>query len=175
MIDDGKINLIVIGIVSIIISTIFTFNSSNSRYIGEIKTEDQVLAIPVITLSNNMQSYSIENMLPGDEQEYLFQVSNVEGQQNNEILLSYCFKITKQSEIPLEIEIYEVLANGTEQKIMINDNISENINMNVVSLESDKVTKNYKLKIIWPENDNSFEYAGQIINMNVTLEATQVI
>jgi len=172
---DKKRNLIVLGIVCIIISTIFTFNLSNSRYMGEIKAQEQILAIPIITLSNNTQSYTIENMLPGDEQEYPFQVSNVDGQQNNEILLKCCFKINMQTTVPLKVEIYEVSTNGTERKLTINDNVTETFNMNVVTTEADKVTKNYKLKIIWDESDNSYEYAGQTINMNIMLEATQVV
>lgn len=158
----------------IIISTIFTFNLSNSRYMDEIKAEDEVLAVPIITLSNNVNNYSIENMLPGDIKEYIFQVSNVDGQQTNEILLTYYFKINMETIVPLEVEIYEILTDGTEEKITITNNVTEEFQMPLVEEEIDKVTKDYKLKIIWDESQNSYEYAGQTININITLEAIQV-
>lgn len=169
-----KRNLIFLCLACIIISTIFTFNLSNSRYMGEIKAEDEVLAVPIITLSNNTYSYSIENMLPGDANEYTFQVSNVDGEQANEILLTYYFKINMETIVPLEVEMYEILEDGTEEKITITNNVTEEFQMDVVAEEADKITKDYKLKIIWDESQNSYEYAGQTINMNITLEAIQV-
>ena len=169
-----KRNLIFFCLACIIISTIFTFNLSNSRYMGEISAEDEVLAVPIITLSNNTYSYSIEDMLPGDVNEYTFQVSNVDGEQTNEILLTYYFKINMETIVPLEVEMYEILEDGREEELTITDNTTEEFQMDIVVEETDKITKDYKLKIIWDESQNSYEYAGQTINMNITLEAIQV-
>ena len=54
-------------IILIIISTIFTFNVTSSRYMGEITTDNEIIALPVLTLSNNNQTYTITDMLPGDK------------------------------------------------------------------------------------------------------------
>lgn len=167
-------NLMFLFITCVIISTIFTFNLSNSRYMGEIKAEDEVLAIPIITLSNNTYEYSVEDMMPGDVREYLFQVSNVDEEKTNEILLTYYFKMNVDFIIPVELEMYEVLDNGKEQKIEINNNVTEEFKMDVVEKEENKITKNYKLKVIWDKSKNNYEYAGKKINMNITLEAIQV-
>lgn len=171
-----KNNLIIfVFLVCIIISTIFTFNLSNSRYIEQIKAEESVLAIPILTLSNNKASYLIENMKPGDVKEYTFQVSNVDGNQTNEILLSYYLKANIQADSPINIELYEILANDTEEKKSIVNNVSEEFQMGVVNKEADKVTKTYKLKVIWDIAKNSYEYAGKAIDIGLMLEAVQVI
>lgn len=170
-----KSNLIFMFLVCIIISTIFTFNLSNSRYIEEIKAEEKVLAIPILTLDNNKATYLIENMIPGDMREYLFQVSNVDGSQTNEILLTYYFKTNIESDTPISIELYEILENGVEEKKSIINNVSEEFQMSIVNQESDKILRNYKLKVIWDESQDSYEFAGQEINFDIILVAEQVI
>ena len=175
MSKNKKRNLIFLYVACIVISTIFTFNISNSRYIGEIKAEDEILAVPIITFSNSRYNYVIKNMLPGDVKEYIFQVSNLDGEKTNEVLLTYCFKINMETIIPLKIEMYEVLADGTEEKIAITNNVTEKIQMDVVEGQTGAVIKDYKLKVIWDESQNSYEYAGQTTNLNIVLEAIQVI
>lgn len=168
-----KNNFILFFIACVIISTIFTFNVTSSRYIGKISSDDDIIARPILTLSNNQQSFSIDNMLPGDEKEILFSVSNVEENQTNEVLLDYYFKINSQTEIPLKFEIYDIT--GDEEILLqMIDNVTENNQMKTVASETDKVTKDYKLKIIWNVNDNSYEYAGKTIKYDVILEGIQV-
>lgn len=169
-----KRNLIFFSVAGIIISTIFTFNLSNSRYMGQISSDENALAIPIITLSNNTQTYSVTNMLPGDIKEYEFSVSNVDKDNSNEVLMEYYFKINMETSIPLEVRLYEII-NETEQEIPITSNVTEKMQMNIVENKADKITRNYKLKIIWNTNNNSYEYAGKQIVCNIVLEALQVI
>ena len=164
-----KNNIIFFCIACIIISTIFTFNISNSRYMAEVSAEDDALAIPILTLSNNGLSHTIDNMLPGETREITFSVSNKDDSKINEILLEYYFKIEMESEIPLEVKIYDI-SSGTEVDVT-DKNSSDPIEMKA----SEEETKNYKLKVIWDASYNDASYAGKEINCNVTLEALQVV
>lgn len=164
-------NLFLFCIISIIIIiTIFTFNLSSGRYIGEIVAEDDVIAIPIFTLSNNSKTYSISNMLPGETKEYTFSVSNTDGKNISEISLSYYFEINIDAEFPLEVKLYDITSSATGEEIQITNNTT-----NKISLNKTKQEKTYKLKLYWDELDNNYEYSGNTINCNIKLVAEQVI
>lgn len=167
--NNKKINLTFLCIACIIISTIFTFNISNSRYMAQVQADEEALAIPILTLSNNGLTHTIENMLPGETREITFSVSNTDGENINEILLEYYFKINMESAIPLEVKIFDITS-GTEVDVT-SKNVSDPIEMKA----SESETKNYKLKVIWDASYNDASYAGQQINCNITLEALQVV
>lgn len=167
-------NLILLCIASAIVFSIFTVHLSNSKYTGAITSEKDVLAIPILTLSNNNQMYSINNMIPGDEKEYTFSVSNIEEGKTNEILLKYFFKIEKQTQVPIEVKLYDI-TDGNEKEMSITNNCTEEYQMGVVKQDIDKITRKYKLKIRWNITDNDYKYSGKQINCKITLEGTQVI
>lgn len=166
---EGKKLFLFCTISIIVIITIFTFNLSSGRYSGEIVAEEDVIAIPIFTLSNNNKTYSISNMLPGETKEYTFSVSNTDGKNINEILLSYYFEIEIDAASPLKVKLYDI-TNGTTEEIQITNNTT-----NKVSLNKTKQEKTYKLKLYWEEADNNYEYAGKTINCNIKLVAEQVI
>lgn len=154
---------------SLIILFLYTFNVTTSRYIGQIKATEAVIANPILTLSNNTMSYSIDNMLPGEEKVYNFSVSNVEDGKINEVLLDYTFKIDVGNELPLTVEIYDVTQGET--KLELTNGKTKKIRM---EYGTEKVNE-YKLKIKWDSNKNSYEYTNKKAVCNVTLEAEQVV
>ena len=156
-------------IILIIISTIYTFNITSSRYMGEISTDNGNIALPVLTLSNNNQEYTITNMLPGDIETCEFIVSNVDAEVTNEVLLSYYFNISIEASVPLTYKLYDITSTQTE--LTITDGATENIELDY----NTTVTRKYRLELIWGSSDNSYEYANQTITCNVKLEAIQVV
>ena len=151
-----------------IILTIFTFNITASRYMGEISSQDDLIAKPILTLSNNSLSYT-ENMKPGDTKIYEFEVSNKENDNTNEILLDYYFSITSTTGFtPLTIEIYDI-TNEETLLPLTSDNYTQVQQMNYET----ETTRKYKLLVIWKEENNSSEYAGKNIDFTLKLEAMQ--
>ncbi len=172
--ETQKMNIILFCISCIAIFTVFTFNVSNSRYVGKITADENVLAVPVLTLSNNSQSYVVANMIPGETKEYEFSISNVDGENTNEVLLEYIFKIETETSIPISVKLYEKTEN-VEKEISIVDGKTEAIRLNVVNQTSDRITKNYIVRLIWDANNNNYEYAQKEINCSIMLEAVQVV
>lgn len=169
-------NLKYFFIALIIVSTIFTFNLTTSRYMGQITANDDVIAVPIFTLSNNAEKYVITNMKPGDIKTYEFSVSNVDNEITNEILLSYTLQIDMGTNVPLTVELYDITEDSVDgQEINLTNNKTEEMEMKAVEVDTDKITKKYRLNVIWNETNNSYEYAGQEIACNITLEAVQVI
>ncbi len=144
-----------------------TFNFTTSRYIGELQSDSDIVAIPILTLSNNQLEVKVEDMLPGETREVPFIVSNKENDQLNEVLLDYNIKITSDNIIPLTLELY----NDKDEKLTLTENKTAEERMPYDA----EATRNYKLKIIWNEKDNDYTYANKTSHISVELTGTQVI
>ena len=130
--------------------------------------EQDVLAVPVLTLTNQTQSLEIENMKPGDEREFLFSVSNSDEDKVNEVLLNYYIKVSSGTEIPLKFKIYDVTTN--EQEIALTNGQTSLIEMPYGVSN----TRNYRLEIIWDAKDNDIGYAGKQTTCTIKLEGIQI-
>lgn len=153
-----------------IILFLYTLNVTSSRYLGKVETDDDVVAVPIFTLNNNERTYTVADIeLPGDEYEILFKVSNVENGIVNDVLLNYNFKFSTEN-IPLTFKLYEVTTSG-EVEIPITNKVTGTLTMDYHT----PTTKDYKLKIIWDEKDNNYEYADKNATFKIELNAVQVV
>ncbi len=157
---------LVVAAISILF--LYTFNVTSSRYMGQLESDNDVIAIPILNLSNNEMVYNVDKMLPGDVRDIEFSVSNKEDSKINEILLEYAFEFTVGNELPLKIKLFDVTDNT---EIDITDSVSdtERLDFGTESI------KNYKLQITWDENDNDIKYANKATTIQVKLRAIQVI
>ena len=154
----------------LIVITLFNFNKTSSRYMAEIASNTDAIAVPILSFSNNQAYYSIENMVPGETREISFCVSNTDNGKQNEVALIYLLKLETETTIPLHFKLYEIV-NGNENEILLTDNKTPE---KFVGFDS-QYLKNYKLKIIWDATNNSYEYAGKSIACNINLEGEQVV
>ena len=80
-----KRRLILIFIFFIIVLFIFSFNVTSSRYIGQIESEvKDVIAVPIIDITNPTFEYIPKDLIPGFTSESDFYVRNYDD--TNEIL-----------------------------------------------------------------------------------------
>ena len=149
---------------------VFLVNYTFSRYITATYGSGSIgIATPVLSLENNGLTFELEDMWPGEYREIEFAVSNIEKGQKNEVLLDYYFIIKIDSKIPLKFELYD----ENDKKLNIDTNgktNEENMKMDY----KNEITKNYKLKIIWDEEYNDYNYADESITINLELVGTQV-
>ena len=59
-----KRNIKIFGLFITIILFIYTFNITTGRYTGEISSAESIIAEPILTLSNNEKTISINDMIP---------------------------------------------------------------------------------------------------------------
>lgn len=164
-------------IVLLIISSVFTFNLTSSRYTGELQSSDMEIAKPILDLNYTSDEFKIDNMLPTEEnpREYSFSVSNNTSDENNEIPLEYYIKVNLQTEIPLKVSLFDTTSGESAVQLDANNKTAEKIQLPSVN-ENGKITRNYKLKIEWDkskENYNNYMYANQPITCKVELVAEQ--
>lgn len=154
----------------LIVITLFNFNKTSSRYMAEIASNTDAIAVPILTFTNNQASYNIENMLPGDTREITFSVSNTDNDKQNEVILKYSLKLETENTLPLQYKLYEII-NGSQSEVTLTDSRTPE---ETVGFDSTYLRK-YKLEIIWDANNNSYEYAGKNTICNIKLEGEQVI
>ena len=155
-----------------IVGLFFFSNYSFSRYITTSDGSGNLeIASPAITLSNTEIQCDIEDILPGEEGECSFTVSNKDESQLSEVSLNYYFIVTLNSKVPLKMTLYDV---DNDEKISIDDD-GKAINSYMKMSFDEEEEKSYKIIVSWDEKDNDWTYAGQAITLNVELKGLQII
>ena len=163
-------NLINWFIFIIIVLFLFTFNVASSRYTKNFTSNNDIIAIPIITLDKNQATFEVTDMKPGDIKEYEFIVSNHEGEKINEVSMKYTFNINMQTIIPLSYKIYEINNElGKTRELNITNNQTEQIELPYGENAEDK---HYKLCVIWDSKYNKLEYANK--KVTGTIELTSI-
>lgn len=163
-----KRRLSLIFIFSIIVLFVFTFNVTSSRYMGQIESEAKdVIAVPIIDITNPTFEYTPKDLIPGFSDETDFYVRNYDDTNTNEVLMKYYLKVQVDSDIP--VKIYLTDENGQAMEL---DNEKKTAEKELTYGKKNQ-TK-YHIKIEWDKKDNDYKYAGKSIKLIIDLTSTQV-
>ena len=100
------------------------------------------------------QTIVIENMKPGDSADYTVTVSS-----DSEVTVKYSISVENVYEsLPLEFRMLK------DNQVITDDTISPN----------DTAERQYTLRVIWPADKTSADYAGKVDLLNIMLTAEQV-
>lgn len=155
----------------VIILFIFTFNITSSRYIGHLEsTATDVNAIPILSLTNPTFSEIITGMLPGNTYESDFYVSNYDSSNTNEVFMEYYIQVPTQNDLEIPVKISITNKDGEEISL---DSEGKTPKETLIYEYQQKTL--YHIKVEWDKEDNSYEYAGKSVNLNINVVATQVV
>ena len=146
---------------------ISTFDVTSSRYLGQISSNSEVLAVPVISLNQTGATYDLTKMKPGDTKELEFIVTNKENEQINEVLLSYDLEFIINGNLPLNFKLFS--EDGQEISLLNNKTSEQRLDFGL------EASKKYRLQVIWNKEDNNLEYANVTGNLQINLRAIQVV
>ena len=86
----NKKRVSLIFIFFIIVLFVFTFSVTSSRYMGKIESEAKdVIAVPIIDITNPTFEYTLKDVIPGFNAETDFYVKNYDDTNTNEVLMKY--------------------------------------------------------------------------------------
>ena len=150
-------------------TTMIVIFLSISKYQSTTAGSDNIkVASPVIMLSSNTLQIKINPIEA--EQEYLFQVSNSDEEKRSEVSMKYTLEIKTLSNLPLDFELYQI---GSEENLLEgNGNTTKEITMYLN--EDEKVINEYRLKIKWREEENSYKFSNVADCVQIVLNSTQV-
>ena len=119
----------------------------------------------------------VDNMVPGDTQQYLFAVTNT-GEVRSNVTINYQLTIKTFHFMPLVIELYkgEDLIMTCDESYSRNDNNELVCNSLVQEMLNDtEVLDSYKLKITFPSEYNTLEYADLVDFLDIEIKSWQKI
>ena len=165
----NKKRVSLIFIFFIIVLFVFTFSVTSSRYMGKIESEAKdVIAVPIIDITNPTFEYTLKDVIPGFNAETDFYVKNYDDTNTNEVLMKYYLKVQVESDIPVKISLTD--ENG--QAITL-DNEQKTAETELPYGEKTQIK--YHIKIEWDKKDNDYQYAGKSIKLIIDLTSTQVV
>jgi len=107
---------------------------------------------------------SFENVMPGAERIYNFEIRNYENEELNEVLLKYNIEISVEpaSVLPLESTLTPA---GTYP--------SSGSGWTILGM-GENITHSYTLSIVWDELETGSEYGNQEQSIRITINAEQI-
>lgn len=174
-----KLILIVTMIISVAFLSGVTYSFFNSAI--SLKSINQGIASFIFETNKvNFIDLEMNNLLPGDEHEYLFSVTNNKTNKISDVAIEYQIKIKTYHFIPLKINLYKI--ENLEEKLVgsCDENSSRNeaneliCNMPIESFMKNQEAKDdYKLKIIFPSEYNDPMYSNLVDYIKVEIDSWQ--
>ena len=156
--------LILLWIVTLIILSATSISKYKNVMIGN---DSARVATPIINLEENILDIKIS---PNDEEKnYIFKVSNKEGDRTSEASMQYTLEIKNANNLPIEFELYNY-KNG----IADNTNLLEDNKTKTIPLKLNDEEHEYQLKIKWNKEDRDYQYSRVIDYVQIILNSTQI-
>ena len=174
-----KILFIMIMLVSVTFFSGITYSFFNSG--AYLKSTNQGIASFIF--ETNKVDYidlNLNNLLPGEEKEYLFSVTNSKDKKISEVTIEYQLRIKTYHFIPITINLYkiesdkEVFVGLCDEKVSRNADNELICNMPISKLEKNSnQIDNYKLKIAFPSEYNDKIYSNLVDYIKIEVDSWQ--
>ena len=170
-----KIMIILASLIAITFFSGITYSifNSNSNLIVDQKIAKFVFEAQKL----DHLELQLDSLTPGSSKEYLFEVTNTNEVKSN-VTLNYQLTIKTFHFMPLVIELYkgEDLIMTCDESYSRNDNNELVCNSLVQEMLNDtEVLDSYKLKIIFPSEYNTLEYADLVDFLDIEIKSWQKI
>lgn len=176
-----RLFLIIVLIILVVFFSGITYSFFNSGVF--LKSTNQGIASFIFETNNvDYINFNLSDLLPGDEKEYLFSVTNSKDKKISDVTVEYQLRIKTYHFIPLTISLYKI--DGEQENLVGNcDETSSRNSKNelVCNMPINKFEKgtekldNYKLKIVFPEEYNDATYSGLVDYIKIELDSWQKI
>lgn len=155
----------------------YSFFNSNAA----LASSNQGIASFVFETNNlDRIDLNLNGLIPGEEREYLFSVTNAREDVISDITAEYQLSIKTYHFMPLKIELYqvneesEVLFGICDEESARNSSNELVCTMPISTLvNSEKQVDNYKLKIVFPEEYNDVSYSNLVDYLNIEINSWQ--
>lgn len=121
----------------------------------------------------------VDNMVPGDSQEYLFAVTNT-GEVRSDVTINYQLTIKTFHFMPLLIELYKVDDKSETLIMNCNETYSRNAenelvcNSEIKEMSKDSnINDNYRLKLTFPSEYSTEEYSNLVDFIDIEIKSWQ--
>lgn len=176
-----KIYIVIILIVLVTFFSGITYSFFNSG--AEMKSSNQGIA-SFIFETNNLDhiDLNLNGLIPGEEREYLFSVTNTKEEKTSDVTVEYQLVINTYHFIPLQIDLYKIIDEKDSFVETCDESSSRNSNNELVCdmptgilTNTEEQIDDYKLKITFPEEYNDTSYSNLVDYINIEIESWQKV
>ena len=176
-----KIYLVIILIALVTFFSGITYSFFNSG--AEVKSSNQGIA-SFIFEANNLDhiDLNLNGLIPGEEREYLFSVTNKKEDIISDVTVEYKLLIKTYHFIPLTIDLYKVIDEKEKFIGSCDETASRNSENELVCnmptstlVNSEEQIDDYKLKIKFPSEYNDISYSNLVDYINIEIDSWQKI
>lgn len=176
-----KFYLIVFLIVLITFFSGITYSFFNSE--AAVASTNQGIASFVFETENlDHIDLDLNGLVPGEEKEYLFSVTNSNELRVSDVTIEYQLSIKTYHFIPLTIDLYKITDETEELVGACDEGTDRNENNEIVCKmpieilgNTEKQTVDYKLKITFPTKYNDVSYSNLVDYINIEIDSWQKI
>lgn len=158
-----------------------TYSLFNS---GALMTSTNQGIASFIFEANNLEhiDLNLNGLIPGDEKEYLFSVTNTNEKSISDVTVEYELIIKTYHFIPITIDLYKVTDESEELIGSCDETSARNSSNELVCkmpisilLNSQEQIDDYKLKITFPKEYNDVSYSNLVDYINIEINSWQKI
>ena len=158
-----KILIILFGLSMFVFGAGLTYSVFHSD--AEVNVNQNIAKFVFDANTSDNLELMLDGLVPGDYKEYSFSITNT-ADYRSEVVLNYQIAIKTFHFMPLDIELYKVTANQQELVMKCDETYSRNQNNELV---------NYRLRVTFPNEYDTEEYANLVDFLDIDIESWQKI
>lgn len=174
--------ILILGIaLMILFGTGITYSIFNSS--ASLTTTNQNIAKFIFDVEEeNNINLPLQNLVPGQSEEYLFKVSSTSADISSDVNISYQIIIKTYHFIPLDIKLYQEIDGEKELVLTCDETYSRNDANELVCnapvnelMYGENYNHNYNLEVIFPAEYNDESYIGLVDYLNLEIKSWQTL
>lgn len=174
-----KILIILFGLSMFVFGAGLTYSVFHSD--AEVNVNQNIAKFVFDANTSDNLELMLDGLVPGDYKEYSFSITNT-ADYRSEVVLNYQIAIKTFHFMPLDIELYKVTGNQQELVMKCDETYSRNqnnelvCNSSVMEMSNDQdVLDNYRLRVTFPNEYDTEEYANLVDFLDIDIESWQKI
>lgn len=174
--------IIILGIaLMIIFATGITYSIFNSN--ASLTTTNQNIAKFIFDVDEgNNINLPLQNLVPGESEDYLFKVSSTSSDVSSDVNISYQIIIKTYHFIPLDIKLYQEIDGDKVLVLTCDETYSRNDGNELVCnapenelMYGEDYTHDYNLEVTFPDEYNDESYIGLVDYLSLEIKSWQTL
>ena len=182
--SNNKLKIEIVLLMTLLLLLLFLVPYTLSRFKSEARSDVSIdYAFFIVNDDYNHKNITLTDMQPGDTYDYVFTVSNTDGEDRTEVTTSYYIDLRATTNLPYTYELYLIDGNSETNIISSQETIQDDDGMYFKKMltssrefgfDTDE-TDTYRLVVKFLNDYKSFKYQGIAENIEINVNAKQVL
>ncbi len=182
--SNNKLKIEIVLLLTLLLLLLFLVPYTLSRFKSEARSDVSIdYAFFIVNDDYNHKNITLTDMQPGDTYDYVFTVSNNDGEDRTEVTTSYYIDLRATTNLPYTYSLFLIEGNNETNIVTSTDTIQDDDGMYFKQMltssrefgfDADEVDT-YRLVVNFSTDYKSYEYQGIAENIEINVHAKQVL